>query len=158
MHWIATRNDNFANRLMSDCIFKTTDERRGELYGFACIQCGSPSWSRHADPAKLRRECPARATIAGPKLPPLRERLKNFTVAALGHVLAGAPTCTDEKIAERLAICRACPEFIRDSDNPQVGHCAKCGCPASDLLSRYVSKIAWADQQCPLGKWPPIEP
>lgn len=142
---------------MADCIPKATNERRGELYGFACIRCGAKLWSRHGDPARIHRECPAKSTLSAPSLPPLRERLKTFTVAALGHVLAGAPTCTDEQIAERLRICRACEKFAPAPDNPRIGHCTICGCPASDLLSRYVSKIAWADQACPLGKWPPVD-
>lgn len=88
-----------------------------------------------------------------PKLPPLRTRLANFSKAAISHVTAGAPTCSDEQIAERLSICRTCDQFKPDADNPEIGACGKCGCPVSDLLPKFVSKLAWADQHCPLEKW-----
>lgn len=91
-----------------------------------------------------------------PAIPPLRKRLLNFTAAAIGHAIAGFPSCTDDQIQERLTICRACEHFIPDQKKPDIGGCSQCGCPASDRLPKFVSKLAWADQECPVGKWPKI--
>ena len=87
------------------------------------------------------------------KLPPMRERLANFTLAAIRHATSGMPTCTDEQIAERISVCRGCDKFLPEPSNPEIGACTECGCPVSDQLSKFVSKIAWADQRCPLEKW-----
>jgi hypothetical protein len=73
------------------------------------------------------------------------DKVKNFTKAAVDHVAAGLPTCTDEEIERRYAICQGCEFFVNNS-------CGKCGCPIS-RDKKFVSKIAWADQKCPVGKW-----
>ena len=62
----------------------------------------------------------------------------------------GAPTCTQEQIDDRLAICNSCERF-----NGSV--CSLCGCPVN-REQRFRNKLAWADQRCPLGKWPAIAP
>jgi len=45
---------------------------------------------------------------------------------------------------------------VRDEKNPELGTCSQCGCPANDRLPKFVSKLAWADQECPMGRWPRI--
>ncbi|HTM54977.1 MAG TPA: hypothetical protein VL175_13170 [Pirellulales bacterium] len=45
---------------------------------------------------------------------------------------------------------------MRDDKNPDIGACSQCGCPANDRLPKFVSKLAWADQECPVGKWPKL--
>jgi hypothetical protein len=82
-----------------------------------------------------------------PKLPPLAERLANFAASAAKHVAAGMPRCTDEQIAERFAICQGC-EFLSG------GACSKCGCPVV-REAKYISKLSWATESCPVGKWGP---
>jgi len=79
--------------------------------------------------------------------PSFVERAKTFAKAAVRHVSAGAPRCTDDQIAARYAICQSC-EFLKG------GACEKCGCPIR-REKKYISKIAWADQSCPVGKWGP---
>lgn len=75
------------------------------------------------------------------------QKAKNFAVATVQHVAAGMPTASDEEILRRHAICQTCEHFVNDS-------CGKCGCPI--LRDRqFVSKLAWADQSCPVGKWGP---
>jgi hypothetical protein len=111
-----------------------------------CSVCKLPG-KRH-----WKRNCPQQ-----PQLPPLRRRLLNFTKSAIQHALAGAPTCSDAEIQERLTICRGCDQFIPNTKNPDVGTCAKCGCPTSDKLSKFASKVAWKNEGCPLGKWNPID-
>jgi hypothetical protein len=86
---------------------------------------------------------------------PLLRQLKNFTVAAIGHTLNGAPTCTQEQIDARYAICRGCPLHRPDMQNPAVGICThpECGCTVT-REDRFLSKLGWADQDCPLDEWP----
>jgi hypothetical protein len=76
------------------------------------------------------------------------EKAKNFAVASAKHVAAGMPTCSDEEIIRRHDICMGC-EFFKDNS------CGKCGCPIS-RDKKFISKLAWADQSCPVGKWGPI--
>jgi len=81
--------------------------------------------------------------------PGLLDRLKNFTAAAIHHVAAGMPTCTEEEIVARHDICLTC-EHLAD------GACGLCGCPVARVQG-FLSKLAWADQECPAGKWGKIE-
>ena len=78
------------------------------------------------------------------------QKAVNFATSAARHVAAGAPRCTDEQIAERFAICQTC-EFLKG------GACEKCGCAVSRERA-YVSKLSWAGESCPVGKWGPVPP
>ncbi|NBW12296.1 MAG: hypothetical protein EBR82_30120 [Caulobacteraceae bacterium] len=71
--------------------------------------------------------------------------MKNFAVASAKHVAAGMPMASDEEIIRRHDICQAC-EFFKDNA------CQKCGCPIV-RAKQYVSKLSWADSECPVGKW-----
>lgn len=94
-----------------------------------------------------------------PPPPPLFKRLKNFTVAAIGHALDGFPTCTQDEIDARFAVCRACELYRPNSENPDVGLCTHtdCGCPVT-REDKYVSKLGWREDGCPLGKWAKLSP
>jgi hypothetical protein len=80
-----------------------------------------------------------------PAPPPLLSKVKNFAVAAAKHVAAGMPMATEEEIQRRHAICMGC-EFYKDHA------CLKCGCPIN-REKKYLSKLSWADSECPVGKW-----
>lgn len=150
--------DDHDSEGVMNCELSPTGRAESGRYEFTCLACGLPYWSKRQEPWKIRRPCGHHAGTfppppLKPPLPSLRKRLANFTVAAIKHVIAGAPTCDDETIAARLAVCRTCEKFRPDENNPEIGACALCGCPASDLLPRFISKLAWADQTCPLDKW-----
>lgn len=84
------------------------------------------------------------------KPPSLLRKAANFGVAAISHAMKGNPTCTQEQIDARLAICATCEDNVN-------GECRECGCPL--VRERiYLSKVAWADQSCPKKppKWGPI--
>ena len=81
--------------------------------------------------------------------PSFSKRLKKFTLDAIKHIGKGMPTCTQEEIDERLAICGECKWF-------KGGTCLKCGC-ACTKNKKFLNKLAWADQKCPIGKWGEIE-
>lgn len=99
----------------------------------ACVECGA---------AKINER-----QLCGAFAKPLSRSAKaaNFVVAAAGHIAAGAPMASDEEVASRYAICSQCEFLVNDS-------CAKCGCGISRIRG-YVSKLSWADQECPVGKW-----
>ena len=62
-----------------------------------------------------------------------------------GHFLSRPETAT-----ERLEICKTCPFFKYDQENPETGiadgRCVKCGCFMS-------TKVHWANVKCPIHKW-----
>jgi hypothetical protein len=72
-------------------------------------------------------------------------KVRNFASAAVSHVAAGMPMASDEEIIRRHDICLTC-EHLKDNA------CNLCGCPVSRAAG-YVSKLSWADQECPAGKW-----
>jgi hypothetical protein len=89
-------------------------------------------------------EMPAR------EAPGFIEKLRNFASAAVSHVAAGMPMCDDAEIIRRHDICMTC-EHLKDNA------CQLCGCPVARAAG-YVSKLSWADQECPAGKWGKVTP
>jgi hypothetical protein len=83
--------------------------------------------------------------LARTDAPSFLTKVKNFATAAAQHVAAGMPMCDDAEIIRRHDICLTC-EHLKDNA------CQLCGCPVS-RASGYVSKLSWADQECPAGKW-----
>lgn len=79
--------------------------------------------------------------------PSFVQKAANFVTAAAKHIAAGAPMASDEEVARRFAICQGC-EFYDGKA------CSKCGCPVNREKA-YMSKLSWADQSCPVGKWGP---
>ena len=79
--------------------------------------------------------------------PSLFQKAANFVTAAANHLAAGAPMASDEEVARRFAICQGC-EFYDGKA------CSKCGCPVRREKA-FLSKLSWADQSCPVGKWGP---
>jgi hypothetical protein len=123
-----------------------------------CPHCKFKAGGRH-----WRRMCPAGlpSATAPPSLPPsppFYQRLANFSRAAVAHALNGSPTCSQDQIDQRLAICRGCEKFQPDMEHPDLGVCtdSKCGCKLR-REEKYLNKLAWADQECPLGKWKRVD-
>ncbi len=77
--------------------------------------------------------------------PSFLTKVKNFAVASAKHVAAGMPVASDAEIIRRHDICLGC-EFLKNNA------CTKCGCPVV-RNKQYVSKLSWADSECPVGKW-----
>jgi hypothetical protein len=75
----------------------------------------------------------------------LAQKTANFAASAAKHLAAGMPKCSDEERERRFAVCQGC-EFYDGKA------CTKCGCPVV-REKRFVSKLAWADSECPAGKW-----
>ena len=87
--------------------------------------------------------------LARTDAPGFLTKVKNFAAAAASHVAAGMPMASDADIIKRHDICLQCEHF---KDNA----CSLCGCPLSRVAG-YVSKLSWADQECPAGKWGKVE-
>jgi hypothetical protein len=83
--------------------------------------------------------------LARTDAPSFLTKVKNFAASAVQHVKEGMPMCSDEEIIRRHDICLGC-EFFKENA------CIKCGCPVMRAKG-YVSKLSWADQECPVGKW-----
>jgi uncharacterized paraquat-inducible protein A len=74
-------------------------------------------------------------------------RIKTFIKALFWHVYSGSPKSTLQQITSRYIICKTCEEF--DYERSQ---CNICGCNIN-VKKQFLNKLAWADQECPIGKW-----
>lgn len=74
-------------------------------------------------------------------------KIKTFIKSLLFHIYAGLPKSSREEIVERYSICLSCELY----DNIR-SECQVCGCSISNK-SKFMNKLAWADQECPVGKW-----
>jgi hypothetical protein len=115
---------------------------------YCCHRCGILIRIGESDPLPIRHACRRNPRHSGPSV--ARQAI-NFTVAAVGHLLRGVPTCTQEEIDARLAICRGCPLF----DGAICTH-RDCGCRVN-RRGKFLNKLAWADQACPIKKWNAID-
>lgn len=122
--------------------------QRNEAGKYTCQICGVTI------PVLANMNCKMKKKQSQNKEPSLGQKAVNFAKAAIEHAKAGNPTVSEEKMKERLAICKACPLF-KPNDNKAGGVCthSSCGCGIQDNLN-YLNKIAWADQECPTGLWP----
>lgn len=75
------------------------------------------------------------------------QRFKTFIKALLWHIYSGCPKSTQTIIDNRFLICQQCDLY--DIINHQ---CLECGCNISNK-KRFLNKLAWLDQKCPLNKW-----
>jgi hypothetical protein len=78
-------------------------------------------------------------------------KIQTFLKSLFFHIRLGLPKSTKEEILYRYNICLSCIEF-----NKTKSECGICGCAISNK-SRFMNKLAWADQSCPLNKWNSIE-
>lgn len=74
-------------------------------------------------------------------------RIKTFFKSLFWHIYAGAPKSSQEEINHRYNICLNCDKF-----DAQYSLCNICGCNINQK-KQFLNKLAWADQECPLGKW-----
>jgi hypothetical protein len=72
-----------------------------------------------------------------------------------GFAFVSRPGGEAVEVAERIAICRTCELYKGDQVNGVCTH-ESCGCPVNDSM-KVVSKLAWRDHDCPLGKWPKLD-
>jgi uncharacterized paraquat-inducible protein A len=80
------------------------------------------------------------------------KKIFRFLYALFWHVVSGFPTCDKQQIEDRYEICISCHNF-----NKEKSICNICGCNLSNQRE-FMNKLAWADQECPEGKWLQILP
>lgn len=131
-------NDDFL------CEFKTQD-----WINFECINCGMKIRAEQTQSNMPVFICNKPLHRPDNDAPSFAKKLKNFAKSTVQHVAAGMPMCTEEEIMQRHNICLGC-EFFKDDT------CTRCGCPLI-RTKQFVSKLAWADQECPVGKWGKIQ-
>lgn len=80
--------------------------------------------------------------------PSLLQKAANFASSAVKHVAAGMPKASQEQVDQRFAICQGCEHYDGKA-------CRLCGCPVVREQA-FVSKLSWANEKCPAGKWGPV--
>lgn len=78
-------------------------------------------------------------------------KLQTFAKSLWFHIYNGFPKSTHTEILNRHSICQKCEYF-----NAKRSQCNICGCFIS-TKKIFLNKLAWADQECPVGKWNKIE-
>lgn len=123
-----------------------------------CSRCGRPRSIVNRDPdwQGSSRACQAQsaATEARPeraKSAGLTQRVKRYRDARAKWKAAGEPMRTAESREALYAICQVCPEF--KPLGVLGGQCGVCRCGLHHERDT-LNKIAWATEDCPLGKWP----
>lgn len=77
-------------------------------------------------------------------------RVKTFIKALFWHIYSGSPKANRLEINNRYLVCIGCDKF-----NKIKSQCDVCGCLIKNKQV-FLNKLAWADQECPLGKWQKI--
>lgn len=77
-------------------------------------------------------------------------KVKVFLKSLWFHVARGLPKSTQQEINDRFNICLNCEKF-----NGIKSECGVCGCNINTKRI-FLNKLAWADQECPIGKWSKI--
>ena len=139
---------------MTKCQYVWEDEKAKKIL---CTVCGHTRYTVMDDITQIYRKCttPVEFQAAKPVPPPIITRIKNFSKAAIAHLTAGMPTCTQEEINERFAICKECPLFIKNGEEAGVCSHKSCGCNLN-LEMVFLNKLGWRREKCPLDKWGPI--
>lgn len=78
----------------------------------------------------------------------LLQKAANFAASAAKHIAAGATQASEEEVARRFAICQLCEHYDGKA-------CRQCGCPVV-REKKFLSKLSWANEKCPVGKWGPV--
>jgi hypothetical protein len=122
-------------------------ETRCRQRGYSLDDARACIVSQDGDRITVDETHPAYPAKAKPGLS-LPQKVANFARSAARHVAAGMPRATDEQVAERFAICQGCEHFDGRA-------CRQCGCPVV-RERQFVSKLSWAGESCPVGKWGPV--
>jgi len=119
-------------------------------YRMLCPFCGMDRITPHAEEKHYCGITQTGSTLrtAPTAAPSVFIRATNFAASAARHLAAGMPRATEKQVAERFAICQTCEHFDGKA-------CRQCGCPVV-RARQYVSKLSWADSECPVGKWGPV--
>jgi hypothetical protein len=112
------------------------------------VDTESPWYPRTLKPGYSVEDAAVATQLSRHGTPSFLAKVRNLASAAVAHVAAGMPMASDEEIIRRHDICLKCEHLENNA-------CNLCGCPVSRVAG-YVSKLSWADQACPAGKWHPV--
>lgn len=76
------------------------------------------------------------------------QKILTFLKSLWFHVWMGFPKCSHAEIDERFVVCSQQCDMYNKIDST----CLVCGCNVNKKKI-FLNKLAWADQECPLGKW-----
>lgn len=76
------------------------------------------------------------------------KRAWRFSGSLALHALDGFKRASRRTIDERLQICSHCPDGKFDGTA-----CTECGCNCN-AEHKFLNKLAWSSESCPLGHWP----
>ena len=79
------------------------------------------------------------------------QKIKTFIKSLILHIYSGFPKSSHEQILYRYNICSNSCDMYNSKDQT----CMMCGCYINNRKI-FLNKLAWADQECPLGKWKKI--
>ncbi len=71
-----------------------------------------------------------------------------FTRAIIAHIKRGQGYLPEEQVLARFEICKTCDQFNGKK-------CRACGC-CLDAKTKFLNKLSYPLEACPLGKWPAI--
>lgn len=140
-------------------------EEKGTFYRYTCLKCGDDSgrmiflpdrWvhliceTSYQPKPEEQRTLPEKDYIPNHK-PGLAKKAYNFAKAATKHLAEGNPQVSVDIIEKRLAICVLNECGFYDEKTKTCSH-SDCGCNVG-REKRYFNKLAWADQECPMGLW-----
>lgn len=149
---IRCKQRNYTLEEVKDCILSSDGDN-------ITVDTDHPSYPKNVKQIEIKKperpplpELPKAPELFGPPkpLPPLWERVSNFVSSTADHLSVGMPMCSQEQVEERYSICQSC-EFFSN------GSCSKCGCPLI-REKKYISKLSWANEECPVGKWGKVKP
>lgn len=85
--------------------------------------------------------------ILSQKLQRITRKLVTFCKSLAFHIYSGFPKSSLLDIKYRYTICQSC-EYL----DIKKSQCEICGCNVN-TKKIFMNKLAWADQECPMGKW-----
>jgi hypothetical protein len=145
----------FAARLAHGLVHASMIVRHRNMFVATCRQRGCDLAaamacvvSQDGDRWTIDETHPAYPRAKLPPPPTLLEKVRHFASSATKHIAAGMPQATDGQVAARFAICQGCEHFDGTA-------CRKCGCPVV-RERKFLSKLSWANESCPAGKWGPV--
>ena len=108
------------------------------------------AWSDGRGPGQtvVRNQPAAPIKIKPPEKRPARGSVWQFFRALIKHARDWFRKCSRKEIRQRLDICKTCDQITGSA-------CAHCGCTLN-LEKRFLNKLAWRSESCPLGKWPAL--
>lgn len=133
---------------MNFCNFECVETQEQDIVKCKCSYCNNTlTMPQKLSDDKPLIPCNRTSNQINNKTEPPRffTKFKNFIVALYQHIKSGRKRSSPFLRRKRYKICQDCDLFDGNI-------CTKCGCPIK-AKANFISKLDWADQHCPIGKW-----